>query len=224
MASPERVVIIGGGIGGLTAALALAAARPRHRSLRAVGRAQGGGRRNPDQLERHPRSLRARARRRPASCPGSVPSGREIRHWSTGETWSWFELGAAAANRYGTPHLMLHRGDLHGLLADAVRGVKPDAIRLGKRCVGVSQSDKQVEVRFDTGEAAHRRLRDRCRRHPLEDPRIFVRARSPRVHRLRGMARPGADGTSTPISRGCSAPTGSGPADMCCTIRCAAAS
>ena len=67
-----------------------------------------------------------------------LPSGREIRHWSTGETWNWFELGAAAAKRYGTPHVMLHRGDLHGLLADAVRGVKPDAIRLGQRCVGVS--------------------------------------------------------------------------------------
>ena len=50
-----------------------------------------------------------------------LPSGRVIRHWSTGETWNWFDLGAATRERYGTPHVMLHRGDLHGLLADAVR-------------------------------------------------------------------------------------------------------
>ena len=31
---------------------------------------------------------------------------------------------------------MLHRGDLHGLLADAVRALKPDAITLNRRCVG----------------------------------------------------------------------------------------
>ena len=24
-----------------------------------------------------------------------LPSGRVIRHWSTGETWNWFDLGAA---------------------------------------------------------------------------------------------------------------------------------
>jgi len=48
--------------------------------------------------------------------------------------------------------MMLHRGDLHGILADAVRGLKENAIKLGKRCVAVPQSDEQVEVRFESGE------------------------------------------------------------------------
>ena len=61
-----------------------------------------------------------------------------IRHWSTGETWNWFDLGAATAQRYGTPHVMLHRGDLHGLLAEAVRAQKPDAVKLGRRCAAIS--------------------------------------------------------------------------------------
>ena len=83
-----------------------------------------------------------------------MPSKRQIRHWSTGETWNWFELGPATQQRYGTPHVMLHRGDLHGLLADAVRGLKPDAIHIGKRCSGISQSADRVKIEFTDGTAA----------------------------------------------------------------------
>src|SRR5581483_11461733 len=61
-----------------------------------------------------------------------LPSGRVIRHWSTGETWNWFDLGAATRQRYGTPHIMLHRGDLHAVLANAVLALKPDAVKLGR--------------------------------------------------------------------------------------------
>ena len=32
-----------------------------------------------------------------------LPSRRAIRHWATGETWNWFDLGAATRERYGTP-------------------------------------------------------------------------------------------------------------------------
>src|SRR5262245_18300729 len=39
------------------------------------------------------------------------PERRELRHWSTGETWNWFDLGDKSIERFGTPHLMLHRGD-----------------------------------------------------------------------------------------------------------------
>jgi len=50
-----------------------------------------------------------------------------------------------------SPH-ELHRGDLHGILAEAIRGLKANAIRLGKRCVGVTQSDEHIDVRFENGE------------------------------------------------------------------------
>jgi hypothetical protein len=77
-----------------------------------------------------------------------LPSRRVIRHWSTGETWNWFDLGATTAQRYGTPHVMLHRGDLHGLLANAVRARKPDAVKLGRRCAAISTDgdhNKEIE-------------------------------------------------------------------------------
>ena len=81
-----------------------------------------------------------------------LPSRRQIRHWSTGETWDWFELGAVTRERYGTPHVMLHRADLHQMLADAVRRLKPDAIHLGKRCAGVTPFEGHAVVGFDAGE------------------------------------------------------------------------
>ena len=84
-----------------------------------------------------------------------IPSKRELRHWKTGECWNWFELGEPAVQHFGTCHLMLHRGDLHGVLADAVRGLKGDAIKVGKRCIAMTQTDAQVEVRFESGEVAH---------------------------------------------------------------------
>jgi salicylate hydroxylase len=83
-----------------------------------------------------------------------LPSRRVIRHWATGETWNWFDLGPVTAARYGTPHVMLHRADLHDLLAAAVRNLKSGAIHLDARCAAVSQTDRGVEVRFESGKTA----------------------------------------------------------------------
>ncbi|MBX9824600.1 MAG: FAD-dependent monooxygenase [Xanthobacteraceae bacterium] len=80
-----------------------------------------------------------------------LPQRRVIRHWSSGETWNWFDLGAVTRQRYGTPHVMLHRGDLHGLLADAVKAIKPGAVKLGRRCSGVVFEGDHAEVRFEDG-------------------------------------------------------------------------
>ncbi|HEY2527736.1 MAG TPA: FAD-dependent monooxygenase, partial [Xanthobacteraceae bacterium] len=93
--------------------------------------------------------------KQPLSNLQVTPSSREIRHWKTGETWNWFDLGAASVERYGTPHIMMHRGDLQEVLADAVRLIKPDAIHLNKRCVAVSQTNQHAEVRFEDGETAN---------------------------------------------------------------------
>jgi salicylate hydroxylase len=46
----------------------------------------------------------------------------------------------------------MHRNDLHSILADAVRQLKSDAIRLGMRCSAVMQGADHAAVRFDSGE------------------------------------------------------------------------
>ena len=35
------------------------------------------------------------------------PVGKEIRLWSTGETWKLFDLGAVSRERYGAPYFMI---------------------------------------------------------------------------------------------------------------------
>jgi len=151
MSSPNKIVVIGGGIGGLTVALALlrrgldVELHEQSTELKEVGagiQISSNG----------TRVLYALGLEEALRRVQVIPSRREIRHWSTGETWNWFELGATSVQRYGTPHIMMHRGDLHGILADAVRRLKPDALALGKRCVAVTQSAEHVAVRFETGE------------------------------------------------------------------------
>jgi salicylate hydroxylase len=47
---------------------------------------------------------------------------------------------------------MIHRADLHGVLAAAVRRRKPDAIRLGTACAGFEQDAGGVRLRLAGGE------------------------------------------------------------------------
>ena len=46
----------------------------------------------------------------------------------------------------------MHRNDLHGVLVEAVRARKPDAIKLGMRCEAVTQTADEVTVQFANGE------------------------------------------------------------------------
>lgn len=151
MASSNRTIVIGGGIGGLTAGLALLKRgidvdiyeqAPELKEAGAGLQTSSNG----------TRVLYALGLKEPLSDLQVTPSNRKLRHWKTGETWNWFNLGAASVDRYGTPHIMMHRGDLQGVLADAVKQAKPDAVHLNKRCVAVSQTSRHVEVRFEDGE------------------------------------------------------------------------
>ena len=49
---------------------------------------------------------------------------------------------------------MLHRGDLHAALLNAVKALKPDAIALNKPCVAVIQTADLAEVRFQDDTSA----------------------------------------------------------------------
>lgn len=151
MTSPNKIIVIGGGIGGLAAALALlkrgldvevCEQAPELKEAGAGIQISSNG----------TRVLYALGLEEALKRVQVLPSKRQIRHWSTGETWNWFDLGATTAQRYGTPHVMLHRGDLQSVLADAVRAIKPDAIKLNRRCAAITQDADRVEVRFDNGE------------------------------------------------------------------------
>jgi salicylate hydroxylase len=149
----RKVIIIGGGIGGLAAALALlkrgidVEVYEQAPELKEAGAGIQIG-------SNGTRVLYALGLEQTLGDVCVRPSARELRHWRTGETWNWFDLGESSEKRFGTPHLMLHRGDLQAALINAVQAVKRDAIVLNKTCSAVAQSSDLAEARFQDGTSA----------------------------------------------------------------------
>jgi salicylate hydroxylase len=153
MRAEPRVLIAGGGIGGLTAALALL----RHGCdvevyEQAPGLKEvGAGVQLAANGTRVLCALGVGEALKALSCEAQ---GKEIRLWNTGQTWKLFDLGPASIERYGFPYFTVYRPDLLAVLADAVRRAKPDAIRLGARCTGFSQDAQGVRLRLEDGREA----------------------------------------------------------------------
>src|ERR1700693_3930014 len=133
---PDSIAIVGGGIGGLAAALALLRRgidvnvyeqAPELRELGAGVQISANGTR-----VLHALGLKEALERVQVS-----PAGKAIRMWNTGQTWKVFELGRESMERYGSPYVTMHRGDLLELLAQALLRAKPDAVRLNHKCVGL---------------------------------------------------------------------------------------
>src|SRR5437764_4813471 len=145
-----RILIVGAGIGGLTAALALLRhghevevyeQAPRLAELGAGVQISANG-------SRVLFALGLEDALRNVWCE---PVGKEIRLWNTGETWKLFDLSAESVARYGAPYFMIHRADLHGVLIDAVRTIKPDAIRLSARCARFEDDGRRVTLQLANG-------------------------------------------------------------------------
>jgi salicylate hydroxylase len=143
-----RIGIVGAGIGGLVAALALARrgcevdVYEQAPALKEVGAglqiSANGTRVFADLgiLER-------------VVANAFQPVGKEVRLWNTGQTWKLFDLGAQSIERYGYPYVTIHRGDLHDALAEALRAIRPHALHLGHHFQSVEQDGSSVKLVFD---------------------------------------------------------------------------
>ncbi len=153
MTALNKVVVVGGGIGGLVTTLALLKQGMDvdvYEQSTQLGEVGAGIQISPNGT----RVLLALGLEEALRRIAVSPLRKEIRHWRSGKTWNWYNLGTASDQRYGAPHVLLHRGDLHAMLVDAVRRLKPDAIHLGKRCVDIIRVDGYVDVQFASGETA----------------------------------------------------------------------
>jgi salicylate hydroxylase len=149
-----KVLIAGGGIGGLCAALALLKAGidcevfEQAPELKEIG---AGLQLSPNGN----RVLFALGLEQGVRRWGVQTRDKEIRLWSTGQTWSQFDPRAGSAEqRYGFPMYLMHRGDLHAMLVTAVRRESPDAIRVASRCIGFDQGSSGVRLRLEDGREA----------------------------------------------------------------------
>lgn len=149
-AGKMKISVVGGGIGGLTAALSLlrqgfdVEVFEQAVELKEVGagvQVSANGTRILFELglEREIMEVATQA------------DGKEIRLWNTGQTWRLFDLGPLSIERYGFPYITIHRNDLHQALAAGVRRIKPDAIRLSKKCVDITQDGAGVTISFSDG-------------------------------------------------------------------------
>lgn len=133
-------LIAGAGIGGLTAALALL---KRGHDVRVFEQASQLGEVGAGlQLSANAtRALDLLGLSRPLAQVAAEPTGKEIRLWSTGQTWKLFDLGEESIAQYGHPYYMVYRPDLHRILVEAVRALSPTAIELNAKCAGFECED-----------------------------------------------------------------------------------
>jgi salicylate hydroxylase len=146
-------IIIGAGIGGLAAALALQRANCRVRVFEqspSLGEVGAGLSISPNAaLGLHALGVFDEFRDK-----AYAPDYQAVRHFKTGRVLATVQRGERLQNEYGERYYVIHRADLHGVLASAVMANDPDAITTGYRFVDLEQDAEQVYVRFDNGKSA----------------------------------------------------------------------
>ena len=145
-----RIAIIGAGMGGLTAALALQRLgfEPRvYEQADELVEVGAGLTLSPNAtcVFRH---LGLEERLREVSVE---PSHSAVRHYQTGEWLVSRERGPSVEAQYGAPYLQCHRADLHDTLLDSVETNDPDCVVLGRRFVSLEQDGGSANIHFADG-------------------------------------------------------------------------
>jgi salicylate hydroxylase len=143
-----RVAVIGGGIGGLAAALGLLRAgfdvqvyeqAPRITEI-------GAGIQISPNASRLLHRLGVRAA---MDKVGVFPRGVHQRRWDDGRTLQRAPLGPEVEATFGAPYYHFHRADLANLLADAM---PPERIHTSHKLVGIEPKGERVVAMFDNGQ------------------------------------------------------------------------
>lgn len=145
MKSKKKIIIGGGGIGGMAAGLALLRAGfdvEIYEQAKELGEVGAGIQVSPNG-SRALDYLGVYEALREVSC---APERKEFRLWNTGDTWPMFDLGPVALEMYGYPYLTVYRPDLLSALINGVRAIKPDAIHLGCPVAGITQNEDSASL------------------------------------------------------------------------------
>jgi len=147
----KSIVIAGGGIGGLAAALRCAAPEV---AVHVVERAKafsevGAG------IQIGPnvtRILKAWGLDTAVQSVAAFPDFLRVRQAHSGAQIGQLRLGATAVARYGAPYATVHRADLHEVLLQAVQGQARAHLILNQDVTGFAQHTDGVLVQLSNGE------------------------------------------------------------------------
>lgn len=147
MKSKLNVAIIGAGMGGLTAAATLAIAGIEanvYEQAERFTRIGSGIQMSPNAMKVLRRiGLEDRLRE-----IAFRPEHQLSRDWDTGHVNLDYPFGDTVETRYGAPYLLMHRGDLHALLASVV---PEERIHRGRKLVGLDHLPQGVRLTFQDG-------------------------------------------------------------------------
>ncbi|HEY8359547.1 MAG TPA: FAD-dependent monooxygenase [Ramlibacter sp.] len=189
----QRILVAGAGLGGLTAALALL--RDGHdvtvlEQAGSLGEVGAGLQLSANAT----RVLSLLGLDEALRGVASVPAGKQVRLWNTGQAWKLFDLGQQSMAEYGHPYSTLYRPDLHRVLVNAVRALKSDALVLGARCAAFENTADGVTLL-------------------LQDGRVFSGDLLVGADGVHSRIRQGLVGDDAPVFSGCMAWRGVIPAD-----------
>jgi salicylate hydroxylase len=142
-----NVIVIGAGIGGLTAALSLqrqglkVSVYERASELSELG---AGLLVSPNAMH----ALDFLGIGAKVADVSSISTGHQYRHYQTGDVLQRQPSSDAYKSRYGAGMLQVHRADLHHALSAAVLANDCGCIHLDHQCTSVSQDNRSVVARF----------------------------------------------------------------------------
>ena len=147
----RRVLVAGGGIGGLACALALCRTGV---PVTVLEQAESFGEVGAG-VQLGPNAVRVLAQwgltDALQSC-AAFPDALRVRDASGGRVLGQLRLGPAALARYGMPYATVHRADLHAMLLGAVRSRTPAELVLNARLQDMAPSASGVSVALESGQ------------------------------------------------------------------------
>src|SRR3954468_22148780 len=150
MSKGQKVAVVGAGLGGLNAAIAL---RQRgfevtvYEQSDVLGEIGAGIQLSPNAM----RVLMALGLDRDFEAIAFEPYRHIVRNWKTGSIVSATQMKGVFRPQYGAGYFGAHRADLHAVLQ---RAVPAQSVRLNARCTGVTQDRGGVMLTFADGREA----------------------------------------------------------------------
>ena len=147
MGQIQKVAVVGAGLGGLTAAIAL---RQRgfdvtvYEQAEALGEIGAGIQLSPNAM----RVLIALGLDQAFEAIAFEPERHVVRNWKTGGIVSATQMRGVFRPQYGAGYFGAHRADFHALLQ---RAVPADCIRLNARVTGITQTPDRAVLAFSDG-------------------------------------------------------------------------